>query len=458
MEEIFDWIFYINYNKDLKEGGIDTQEKAWNHFINLGINEDRLHKKSTFFDWEFYVKKYKDLQGINNEDTALLHYFNHGMKEGRLFNNTMLFPGDKVQLINDNTYISQNDIFQYINKYSANNYEDFINRHTYDNFYSVFLKKNHINFDLYFYKKINNLKEKNNKLLIDHFHNIGLSGLIYHPKQLKNIYPNIKLFKNKDNMNILYKNELIKAYKFVENKVYKKTFDELSKKIVKNIEYNLNDGSLLILVFIGNIYIGDKLIDKIIEYKKLEESFNVSFCIHYSCNNDTIKAKIKENFENYAIYVNKEMGNDIVPTMLMYNHIKKYNSYNHIIKLQTKSFQEQMDELTDFLLNKNINDLLSFKNKSCNCIGLNKYYMNIKNDIFNTELIYKFNNHINFQNLFIIGTIFYTDSSTFDIVLNFMKNNDYHAYLLNNMYDNNRIVYKKSYAHFLERLFGIIKK
>ena len=37
-----------------------------------------------------------------------------------------------------------------------------------------------------------------------------------------------------------------------------------------------------------------------------------------------------------------------------------------------------------------------------------------------------------------------------------MKSNDPYAYLLNNMYDNNRIVYKKSYVHFLERLFGII--
>jgi len=67
MEEIFDWIFYINYNKDLKDNGIDTEEKAWNHFINFGINEDRLYKKSNFFDWNFYVKKYKDLKGINNE-------------------------------------------------------------------------------------------------------------------------------------------------------------------------------------------------------------------------------------------------------------------------------------------------------------------------------------------------------------------------------------------------------
>ena len=83
--------------------------------------------------------------------------------------------------------------------------------------------------------------------------------------------------------------------------------------------------------------------------------------------------------------------------------------------------------------------------------------MSIKNDIFNSELIYKFNDYINFENLFVIGTIFYTDSATFDIVLNFIKNNDYHAYLLNNMYDNNCTFFNDSYIHFLERLFGVIK-
>jgi hypothetical protein len=453
MENIFDWEFYVNYNKDLNE--INNEEKAWDHYIRFGRKEDRLYKKSNLFDWKFYVKHYKDLNGINNENHALLHYFNHGIKEGRIFNNTMNYQGYNIELLTDNSYIGVNDIFKYIDKYSANNYKDFIYRHNYDNFYSLFIKRNHIDVDFYFYSKVNNIESQKN--IIDHFHNFGLSGLIYHPKQLKNIYHDIKILKNKNIINIIYKNQVIEISKFVENKVYKKTFYQLSKKIIKNIEYNLNNNSLLILVFIGNIYIGDKLIDKIIEYKKLEPNFNVSFCINYKCNTDNLKNKIRTNFENYAIYVCKEMGNDIVPTMLMYNNIKKYNSYQHIIKLQTKSCQKTMDDLTDYLLNININDLLSLKKTNCNCISNNKYIMKIKDDIFNLELLYKFNNNINFENFFAIGTIFYSDSMVFDAVLDFMKNNDYYAYLLNNMYDNNRVVYKKSYVHFLERLFGIIK-
>jgi hypothetical protein len=459
MDEILDWKFYVIYNTDLKKYGLDTEEKAWEHFIHHGRKEGRLSKKSNLFDWEFYVNKYKDLNGINNETEALLHYYNHGIKEGRLFNRNMLYPGNDVKLLNDNTYICNNNIFDYINKYSANNYKEFIERHTYDNFYPVFLKKNHIDLDLYFYKLINNIEidSNNNDELINHFHKNGLSKLIYHPKQLKNIYPNIKIFKSKENIKIFYKNNFIPANQFVKEKVYDKTFDQLCKKLVKNIDYKLSSDNLLILVFIGNRYVGDKLIDKLIKYKSIEKKFNVAFCIHYKDNTDKLKEKIRENFKNYGIFITKEMGNDIVPTMIMYNYIKRYNSYKHIIKLQTKSYQEQMDQLSDYLLDKKLERLISLRDDNCNCISNNKYYMRIKDDIFNNELIYKFYKYINIDKLFVIGTIFYANSSIFDAVLNFMKKNDPYAYLLNNMYDNNRIVYKKSYVHFLERLFGIIK-
>ena len=457
MDEILDWKFYVYYNIDLKEQNLDTEEKAWVHFIHHGRNEGRQCKKSNLFDWKFYIDQYKDLNGIQNENQALLHYYNHGIKEGRLFNKNMLYPGNDVKLLSDNTYICNNNIFDYIDKYSANNYKEFIERHTYDNFYPVFLKKNHIDLDLHFYKVINNIDCNDNDDLLNHFHKKGLSGLIYHPKQLKNLYPNIKILRSKDNINIFYKNNLIPGDKFVEDKVYNKTFDQLCKKIVKNIENKLSDDNLLILVFIGNKYIGEKLIDKLINYKKIEKNFNVAFCIHHKNNIDELKNKIRKNFKNYGIFITKEMGNDIVPTMIMYNYIRKYNSYKHIIKLQTKSYQEQMDELTDYLLDKKLEKLLSLRNDNCNCIGINKYYMRIKDDIFNIDLIYRFYKYINIDKLFVIGTIFYADSFIFDAVLNFMKKNDPYAYLLNNMYDNNRIVYKKSYVHFLERLFGIIK-
>jgi hypothetical protein len=39
-----------------------------------------------------------------------------------------------------------------------------------------------------------------------------------------------------------------------------------------------------------------------------------------------------------------------------------------------------------------------------------------------------------------------------------MKNNNFREYILNNLYDNNCTFHDHSPIHFLERLFGIIKK
>jgi len=58
---------------------------------------------------------------------------------------------------------------------------------------------------------------------------------------------------------------------------------------------------------------------------------------------------------------------------------------------------------------------------------------------------------------FVVGTIFYIKSINFNKVLNFMINNNFKAFILNNMYDDNRTFFNNSYVHFLERLFGVIK-
>lgn len=458
MNNFFDWEFYLDYNKDLKNNNINNQEKAWLHYIKFGIYENRIVYKKKNFDWEFYVNKYQDLKGISDEKTALTHYFNHGCKEGRFFNETMLYNGYDISLVTDNQYIENNNIFEYIKKYSANNFEEFLSRHEFDNFFGIFLKSNHIDFDINFYRKGNNMKEERIDKLLKHFHEIGLSNKIYHPKQLKNIYPSIKFINFKKDISVMYKDKLYPLNIFIKNKIYDKSFNQLSKKLIINIIQKINnDSSLLILVFIGNKYIGEKLIDKLITYRNIEKKFNISFCFHYKSNCNLLLEKINNNFENYSIYISKELGNDIIPTLLMYNHIQKKYKYKHVIKLQTKSYQEQNDELTDFLLDKSLNELLLLKNPECNCIGINKYYMKISDDIFNKELINKYTDYINLNYYFVIGTVFYCENIIIDKILEFIKNNDMYGFLLNNMYDNNRIVYKKSYPHFLERLFGIIR-
>ena len=58
---------------------------------------------------------------------------------------------------------------------------------------------------------------------------------------------------------------------------------------------------------------------------------------------------------------------------------------------------------------------------------------------------------------FIAGTIFFCQSIVFDSVINFIKNNNYKSYFLNNLYDNNQVNVQNSPIHFIERLFGRIK-
>ncbi len=98
---LFDWVSYINNNDDLLQSGMNTKEKAWKHWINHGRNEGRQfystldinHSSSDerydIFDWNAYLEKYQDLKntGIETKEKAWQHWINHGMNEGRTFYN-----------------------------------------------------------------------------------------------------------------------------------------------------------------------------------------------------------------------------------------------------------------------------------------------------------------------------------------------------------------------------------
>lgn len=43
----FDWNFYVHIHSDLKCGGINTADKAWNHWIKHGRGENRQYSKTT---------------------------------------------------------------------------------------------------------------------------------------------------------------------------------------------------------------------------------------------------------------------------------------------------------------------------------------------------------------------------------------------------------------------------
>jgi hypothetical protein len=81
----------------------------------------------------------------------------------------------------------------------------------------------------------------------------------------------------------------------------------------------------------------------------------------------------------------------------------------------------------------------------------------IKHDVFNKKLIKEHLGSINSNLSFALSTIFACESKLMLKILEFINNNNFRQYFINNLYDTNIILYKNSPIHFIERLFGIIK-
>ena len=424
------------------------------HYNSSTIEE--MEKEDNIFPPEdvYFSKNLQEL-GIGlvaNYDTAL------SFSSEKNFNNDS-FGGQRFWLGNENwkndiklkynykTYKWNSDILLYLKHCNVDDSNNKVDTH-----------KNAFDVDLYFCNTINNLQMENVYDVIKYIQLIAMDGYIYHPKQLINIFPNIKIYTFLGNIFIMYKLNIYLCQDFVNTFIYSNNFDNLTKILIKNRFFNLNVNysPLLIVAFIGNEERGNDLIKRIIEYKKIQ-NFNVSFCFNLSSNiAEKMKNIIKDNFDYYAVYETKEFGTDITPTLLMYDDIIKKQKFPHIIKLQTKSILNQYTDLTDFLLNKPLYDLLYYSKINCNCIGHNDYYITLNEDIFNNELKLRFISELNISYSFVGGTIFYCPAITFDKTLQFMKAN-YRCYLFNNLYENNSINIHNSPIHFLERVFGVIK-
>lgn len=329
------------------------------------------------------------------------------------------------------------------------------------NFDKTPIISNAFDIDLYFFCKVNNIEYINNKSALSYLFKIGLDGFIYHPKQIINYFPDIVFYSFLNNIYVFYLNKILTVQEFTNKYIYNISFDEFSNMLIRKKYDSINDNyDAMILVFIGDEKIGIDLIQKLIEYKKIQTNFNISFCFNdstklFEC--AEIKLLIKNNFDFYSIYTCKELGTDITPTLLMYNDLIKTHKFKHVFKFHTKSIKNEYNNLTNYLLSKPLNMLLIDKDPNCNCIGYPQNYMNLYNDQFNNKLKNKNTKYINIDNVFVTGTIFYCDNLVFQKVLEFIKNNNYRSYLLNNLYENNSINKHFSPIHFIERLFGVIK-
>jgi len=272
---------------------------------------------------------------------------------------------------------------------------------------------------------------------------------IYHPNQLFNLFNNdIEIYKQNNKYFILYQKKKYEIQQFIQkiNNYSYETFKELTFR--KEKEKLITTEENLIILFIGNLSIGKYILHKIINYKQLEK-FHIAICCKYIFIKE-IQQYI-QNIHNYILYSSNEFGNDIVPSLLVWDDLKDRN-YNNIIKIHTKSNSKILNNSLDFLLTRNIDELQLLKNKDCSCIGYT--YIKIETDIFNKDLLNE-NKELIKNKYFVPYTIFLTEEKIMNQVLLFFKKN-YKNIFLQNMYDTNLINKDYSYVHFMERLFGYI--
>ncbi|MFA5166931.1 MAG: hypothetical protein WC530_00210 [Candidatus Omnitrophota bacterium] len=91
----FDWETYINNYGDIQRADIHTREQAVEHWLTIGRKEGRTYRKIPYqpaslrpdFDWQTYVNNYEDLRaaGIDTKEKAIEHWLKQGKREGRTY-------------------------------------------------------------------------------------------------------------------------------------------------------------------------------------------------------------------------------------------------------------------------------------------------------------------------------------------------------------------------------------
>jgi hypothetical protein len=331
------------------------------------------------------------------------------------------------------------------------NYKHILNKET------LYLINNKIDnlfdIDFKFIRQGYKLENYTDKQIVSYVQNNDFINHFFHPKQLYNLFNDkIKLLINNTNhIHINYDNKYYNVHNFIEH-IDLFSFDTLKIISIREIENcNFTENKLLLLVYIGSEKYINNLLKKIQIYNNIE-NFSIAFCINIKLINIVVPI-IKNCFNtNFIIYSSNEAGNDIVPSLLVYNEIISRYNFDYIIKIQTKTKQQFLNESIDYLFRTNLSNLILQKNIDSSCIGFQ--YIKNKDDIFNKKLILKFNNLI-INTKFVPGTMFLTTKNVMDKVVLFLKYN-YKTCFFQNMYDNNSLNKECSYIHFMERLFGYV--
>ena len=153
------------------------------------------------------------------------------------------FAGHKFWISNSEWVDSFNKIYKLKLYESNNNIIEYLKYYNLPvDFNKTITIKNAFDIDFYFMSKANNFQYKNNLDLLKNVKNIEiLDGMIYHPKQLKNLYPEIDIYSFNNNLYVSFKLSIYLLSDFVKNYVYKLSYKNLCSLLIKNKYYNLNN-------------------------------------------------------------------------------------------------------------------------------------------------------------------------------------------------------------------------
>ncbi len=443
--------------------------------IELNLNQIKKDIEFLQLEIEFLENHCKEeICILNNEIESLKKQINH--EETTICNNyeTDNYNDEASETTNNlNSYklIKLDEFIQSLNKYNYNSeqlikYEhnnyiiDYVStnfrlsNHMINNIRrSVMSHYNGIEIDTKFYKYCYDIQldEKSNDIL-KKINNEGIfEGHIYSTKQIENLFGEYLNFYEMDNKIYFYYNQYYYDCKELVNKINNISFDQYIDNI-EILENNVEDDlKIMTCCFIANYERGIELLDKINSLK------NCMHCIVFNSKEIYEQFVNLDQISNTIVILTRECGTDIIPSLQAINFILNNYDVEYIFKFHTKTDNNIFSETTNYLIEKPIEELIKeLDYEKSNCVGNPKYFINIRKDSHNKLSYNRYSNNINMNKFFVASTIFFTSTNTFKKVIEFIKNNDYQSFFINNMYDTNLVNYNNSPSHVLERIFGVI--
>ena len=371
----FNWKEYLIANTDLIEGGINTEKKAKEHWLDRGKIEGRL-LISKDFDWNQYIAINQDLisMGYTTKDLVQEHFINNGFNEGRrtvlkdfdwefyiYYNNHLLHTGINTQSKAIKHWINYGNIeglitnirpLRYIyDKIISFDYSDIYN--IYDNIHNITLYENFtVNDTVLLEKNLHYINNRNTPLFKP-------LEIIYDIKELHNYNKFILIidFPCYGGGCSFFINTIISCYKYdvnfliarnFENKIYLYINDEKMFKLPLTTEQTIEIFKKIEItkIFFNSIVKhSENFIQELFNLKKettiITHDYSLFFNkpqMYYYEIDGTIKTHNKINIHNFDRVITQHIGN-------LHTFGKNMDNYGNIVVSALPDFKDRGDKI-----------------------------------------------------------------------------------------------------------------